>query len=464
MAAAGSDSPRLLLIAARRRWVLRAGFAALLAVLAVSAFLAYDIQRRLSNDTATIYRDHIQQDEALQRLRRTVWQSSVVVRDFLLNPAPDREAAFRKLNQGFEQESESAVSDLALHPIPGHDSNRLKIKLADFWITVAAVPDVTTGLDRESTYRYVQNEIAPRRVALSELLREVTALSRSSLAEGDQRLNQSWQSASRRLGLLIGVALVAGIVSAFLSLRQLGKLESRMLAQYQEVERTKSELQALSGQLMALQEAERARLSRELHDEIGQALATIRLELARIESSGEGAHPDRRRLERARALVDSTVKTVRNISLMLRPSLLDDLGLVAALQWLSEDFSRRTGIPCRVTDASVSESLAEDHLTCAYRVVQEALHNVEKHASASRVEIRIEQSGDTLAILVEDDGRGIDPAGLIAGPQLGILGMRERLAALGGGFSISPGTRRGTRIEAWLPVAAKAPAPETVEA
>lgn len=461
MVQAGSDSPRLSLIAARRMWVLRAGFAALLAVLAVSAFLAYDIQRRLSRDTATIYHDHIQQDEAIQRLRRTVWQSSVVVRDFLLNPEPNREVAFRKLNAGFEQESESAVRDLALHPIPGYDSARLEAKLGDFWKTVAAVPEVMRGLDRAATFRYVQSEIAPRRVALSDLLREVTALSRSSLAEGDVRLNQSWQSASGRLGLLIGVALIAGFVSAVLSLRQLGKLESRMMAQYHEVERTKSELQALSGQLMALQEAERAKLSRELHDEIGQALATIRLELARIDAGG--GTQERGRLERARALVDSTVKTVRNISLMLRPSLLDDLGLVAALQWLSEDFSRRTGIPCSVIDRDVSETLPEEHLTCAYRVVQEALHNVEKHAGAFRVEVSIEQRGEELRIAVEDDGRGVDPAELIAGPQLGILGMRERVAGLGGGFSIGPRAVRGTHVEARLPVPASLPARAVVE-
>ncbi len=458
---AGSDSPRLLLIAARRRWVLRAGFAALLAVLAFSAFLAYDIQRRLSRDTATIYHDHIQQDEDLQRLRRTIWQSSVVVRDFLLNPALNREEAFRKANDGFEHESEGAVRDLALHPIPGYDSERLNAKLSDFWRTVEAVPDATRGFGREPAFQYVQNEIAPRRVALSDLLREITSLSRNSLAEGDQRLHQTWQSASRRLGQLICVALVAGIVSAFLSLRQLGKLESRMMAQYQEVERTKSELQALSGQLMALQEAERAKLSRELHDEIGQALATIRLELARIDAGG--GTQERGRLERARSLVDSTVKSVRNISLMLRPSLLDDLGLVAALQWLSEDFSRRTGIPCRVIDRDVSESLAEDQLTCAYRVVQEALHNVEKHAGASRVVVMIEQRAEELRIAVEDDGRGLDPAELIAGPQLGILGMRERVTGLCGDFSIGPRAVRGTRVEARLPLPANVPARAPVE-
>lgn len=452
------ESPRLSSIAARRRWVLRAGFVALLLVLMGSAFLAYDIQRRLSRDAAAIYHNHIQQDEALQLLRRVVWQSSVTVRDYLLNPAADRELVFRNLHKGFEEDSIAAVRKIDLHPIPAYDNHRLKTRLDDFWRAVSAVPSTTASMDRAQTFRYVQSEIAPRRVALSDLLREVTALSRSSLAEGDQRLNTSWQSASRRLGLLIGLALAAGVMSTLLSLRELGKLETQTLKQYEEVARTKSELQALSGQLMALQEAERAHLSRELHDEIGQALATIRLELARFDAAGGAGAPDLQwRLSRARSLVDSTVKAVRNISLGLRPSLLDDLGLVAALQWLSEDFSRRTGVPCEVIDRDVSEALPAEHLTCAYRVVQEALHNVEKHANASRVLVRVEQTEETLSIHVQDDGRGFDPASTVAGPQLGILGMRERVAGLGGEFSIGPAWNGGTRVDAVLPVPVTGP-------
>lgn len=318
------------------------------------------------------------------------------------------------------------------------------------------MPAATQSLTRRASYQHVQSEIASRRTALSDLLQEVTSLSRNSLKDGERQLALTRQTAGLRLTWLIALAMVAGMVFAALSLRRMSVLEKQTTEQYEEVSSTKAELQALSAQLMSIQEAERASLSRELHDEIGQALATLRLELARLESAVRIDLPDiHARLSRSRAIVDDTVKSIRNISLMLRPSLLDDLGLASAVQWLAEDFTRRTGIACVVEERGVSDDLPMEHRTCLYRLAQEALHNVEKHAHAKRVLISLVQRGAALGITVDDDGRGFeqpDQARHASQARLGILGMRERVAALDGEFAVGHAPGGGTRVEARLPL------------
>ena len=428
----------------------------MLVLMGVSAFLAYEIQRGFSEEADQAYHAHIQHDQALQRLRRTLWLSSILVRDFLLSDSPDRESTFANSANAYRLQAAEAVSQLARNPIPGQDLDRVNAKLAEFWTTVAAVPAATRSLSQHERYEHVQGEITSRRRALSDLLEEVTSLSRSSLQGGERRLSLNRRTAGRRLAGLVALAILAGMMFAALGLRRMNVLEAQTTEQYEEVSRTKAELQALSAQLMSIQEAERARLSRELHDEIGQALATLRLELARLESDVRRDLPDiRTRLGRSRDILDETVKSVRSISLLLRPSLLDDLGLLSAVQWLAEDFSRRTGIACRVDGRDMRDDLPMEHRTCLYRLAQEALHNVEKHAGATRVAITLEQGGAELGIAIDDNGCGLEPpnpARRAADAHLGILGMRERVLALDGEFSVGPAAGGGTRVEARIPL------------
>jgi signal transduction histidine kinase len=149
------------------------------------------------------------------------------------------------------------------------------------------------------------------------------------------------------------------------------------------------------------------------------------------------------------------VQTVRNISLLLRPALLDDLGLVPALQWLLEDFERRSGVSCEFSEHGVQDVLPDSVKTCVYRVVQEALHNCEKHAEASQVRVAVRQVADQIGIEIEDNGRGLElntkgMPGRNAG--LGILGMRERAARVGGEITLESSPGRGTRISLQIPL------------
>ena len=464
------DALRVSSLTARRQWVLRAGFAALLILLGISVTLAYRIQRGLSDEAAQTYHSYIRQEDSLYKIRRGLWQSSILVRDLLLDESADREFKFAQSVDARQREVAEAVSALRRDPIPGQNLPRLNTMLAEFWVTVSAVPASTRHLTGAKRYDFVQNQVTARRVALSELVREVSELSLRSLSGAEKRLSDNRRAAGLRLIILVASALVTGLIFAVLSLRRLAVLEQQTASQYDEVLRTKGELRALSNQLMSLQETERASLSRELHDEIGQALATLRLELARFETSVRADLPGvHEKLARARALVDSTVKATRNISLMLRPSLLDDLGLAAALQWLAEDSTRRTGIPCVVREGGVSDDLPLDIRTCAFRVAQEALHNAEKHARAGHIVIALEQQQGGLQIHVDDDGCGLEGDALErwrTGKHLGILGMRERVAALGGLFWMGPAPGGGVRVKVWLPVGpdAEPPAGSTADA
>lgn len=205
----------------------------------------------------------------------------------------------------------------------------------------------------------------------------------------------------------------------------------------------------LSARLLTMQEEERKNLSRELHDGVGQTVTALKMELARLDVADSR---DATRLERARALADATLRTIRNISLLLRPSILDDLGLEAALQWQAEDFLCRTSVPCELRcslpdDRSISESAK----TCVYRIVQEALNNCEKHARASRVLIEVRQTSDSITVSIADDGRGFSSQS-VGAAGLGILGMKERAAMLGGRLEFTSEAGRGTKVSLTVPI------------
>jgi signal transduction histidine kinase len=153
----------------------------------------------------------------------------------------------------------------------------------------------------------------------------------------------------------------------------------------------------------------------------------------------------------ARELAERTVQSIRSISGLLRPALLDDLGLVPALQFQLEEFLRRSGIACEFTEDGVEEHLPDPVKTCVYRVVQEALHNCEKHSGASKVRVTVRQLDECLLAKVEDDGRGFTSA-VQRSTGLGLLGMRERSANVGGSLTIDSALGQGTRISLRIPL------------
>jgi signal transduction histidine kinase len=205
------------------------------------------------------------------------------------------------------------------------------------------------------------------------------------------------------------------------------------------------QLEQLTRLLLRAQEDERRRIARELHDEAGQVLTAVKIELD-LEGRRE-----------AGALVGRALAQVRDLSNLLRPSVLDDLGLVAALHALANDFSTRTRIETDVVLDGATRRLPPDIEVVIYRVVQEALTNIAKHAQASRATVRLSLAGTHAALSVEDDGRGLSAeTGQDGNPHLGWLGMRERVTGVGGSLTIGAGAQGGVRLDAFIPTEARA--------
>ena len=216
----------------------------------------------------------------------------------------------------------------------------------------------------------------------------------------------------------------------------------------------------LSGHLLKAQEEERKRISRELHDETGQALMVIRLYLGMLESTVTGRAP-KTKIHELLDIVDRTIEGIRRIIARLSPLLLQELGMVAAIRKEAKDFSRNTGVETQVALAEDVGRLAPEVETAIYRVVQEALHNIAKHAQAKRVDVQVTRDSKIVKVVVEDDGVGI--AGNSQNPQrrtFGLAGMRERITALGGTIRVHSRKGQGTRITVNVPVPQPAEAAE----
>jgi signal transduction histidine kinase len=224
-------------------------------------------------------------------------------------------------------------------------------------------------------------------------------------------------------------------------------------------------LRALSVYLQSVREEERTRIAREVHDELGQALTSFKLDLSWI--AGRLPKDPNPLLEKTKGLIshiDSTIQTVRRISSELRPGVLDHLGLAAALEWQANEFQNRTGIKCDVR-ASVSEPLPDPNLsTTFFRIFQETLTNVIRHAGATYVSVDLKESDQRIILEVKDNGRGIERSEIYNTKSMGLLGMKERAALLGGIFKIGRLTRgQGTRVRVCIPFSTHRRMPETYD-
>jgi PAS domain S-box-containing protein len=218
-----------------------------------------------------------------------------------------------------------------------------------------------------------------------------------------------------------------------------------------DLQRSFEQLHALTAQLQSVREEERASLARELHDRLGQSLTAVKIDLAALKAM-PGRDQQLQRIDDLSGLVDETIHSVRRISTELRPGILDDLGLVAALEWGAEEFQARTGIECLVSAPAPDAAIDADSATALFRIFQETLTNVVRHAGASRVRAVLSEDAGHLTLEVRDNGRGIREDQLSAAGSLGILGMRERASLRGGDLIIAGDDQGGTTVRVRIPV------------
>jgi signal transduction histidine kinase len=220
---------------------------------------------------------------------------------------------------------------------------------------------------------------------------------------------------------------------------------------FAEVSAARAHLQAVSRQLVAVQEAERARVARDLHDEIGQMLTGLKLVMA----IGTRSTPEvlQERLAEAQALVNDLTTRVREISLDLRPSMLDDLGLRPTLLWHVKRYTQQTQIRVTMKHSGLDQRAAAEVEIAVYRIVQEALTNVARHAGVDHVAVWLWRTADSIGVRIEDQGRGFTPeVALAAHSSSGLAGMVERVRLLGGQLTIEAAPGQGTRLTAELPL------------
>jgi signal transduction histidine kinase len=280
---------------------------------------------------------------------------------------------------------------------------------------------------------------------------QIGAINESQMQAGKDRVEQTFSSMAKRVAITIALTIGLGLVLAAFTTGKILGLEAATTANLAEINGARVELRRLSASLVAAQENERRSISRELHDEIGQALTGVLVELANLSTAIRTGDLEALAAKTAeiKREVESSIGVVRNMALLLRPSMLDDLGLVPALQWQAREVSKRSGIWVKVAADAISEDLPEAHKTCVYRIVQEALHNAVQHAAARNIKVTVAEDSDRLRLAIEDDGKGFQAQ---QGKGMGLLGMEERVRHLGGDFAVQSAPGQGTAVRVSLPL------------
>ena len=227
---------------------------------------------------------------------------------------------------------------------------------------------------------------------------------------------------------------------------------TQRVEQEEALRKSRDEIQVFAGAANTAREQEKSRIARELHDELGQSLTALKIDLGWLrENLGSPSEEVTRKLAAMQVLVDGTVAAARRISADLRPLMLDDLGLTAAAEWLVHNFTARTGIACELVLGEGELDLPDPYSTTVFRVLQESLTNVAKHAEARQVEVTLEREGDSVLLTVSDDGRGFSPGESPEG-SYGLIGQRERAYLVKGEVHVDSAPGKGTRVELRVPV------------
>jgi len=440
----GSQTRSLLLI----------GFGGLLLLLAFSGLNALSVLRQIETRNQRIREDYIHRDRILNQLRADIYLTGTYVRDFLL----ERDAA----RAGVHREEFEAASG----QIPGLLSSYQRIvrpeerrafsafsrELLAYLSSLRPVLQWSAEQRQSHGYSFMTEQLLPRRLNLIGIADQISGVNEQQMEAESREVASLFASFRRSLLLGLVAMLVCGLVLAAGSIYRILRLEHLSAMRFNEVEQARIALRDLSGRLLEVQEHERRALSRELHDEVGQSLSALLLGIGSLVAMipPEENRQLRAHLQELRGLAERTVAVVRDMSLLLRPSMLDDLGLIPALQWQAREVSRMKDVAVQVEAGSVPEDLSDDHKTCIYRIVQEALHNATRHANAKSIQVRLGQKDDKLLLVISDDGLGFFPE---REKGLGLLGMEERVVHLHGRFHIQSAPGQGTSILVELPLA-----------
>ncbi len=446
-----------------RRLTIRAalvvGFAVILGLWFASG---YDFTRRLEeieHRSAAINARLAQAEKLLTAVQTQVLLASVYLRDIVVDVDP--------LSEGYRadlQDSRDAIDQSLQQYKHLLDSARereafanLEREVEGFWAGVTQVLQGRGTLTPAESRRLRRQLVMPKREVILEIVKQIQALNRSAFEEQQAQVAQVYRDMHQRVWTRRGIALLVSLAAALLVTLYAGRLEAQVRQQARKDAQNKRDLQRLSARLVQAQEEERRTIARELHDEVGQALTAIKMEVAVAERARTAGNDVAGSLREIESITDQSLNVVRDLSQLLHPALLDNLGLPAALEWHLASFSRRTGVRSELLHEGMEERLAPEIETSAYRIVQEALTNVARHAQAQSCRVYVQRLPATLIVTIEDDGVGFDQQrGSDQGPHgLGLLGVQERVAGLNGAFRLESVPGKGTRLTVELPAAAR---------
>ena len=367
-----------------KTWLVAAlGLGSLVILIAVSMVASSSRTQNIYAQLDQLNAHHRNVEAKLRALRSDVHLSSIFVRDYLLDVARERAPEYRDQLAEFRRTSVATLEEL--RPLVGRDDqiSSLQTKLAEYWAAFDPLFDWTPVEKIINSATFLRSEVLPRRDAVLAIAQGIEELNNANLAAQSAEVASRHTALRNDLRRLTWQTVLLGLTVALIVVFRLRFLERRS-------DEAEQQMRELSQQLVNTQEEERKSLSRELHDHVAQVLTGLRMELGRVERI---AAPFDARVSPAvaecRTLVDDMFNTVRGLALGLRPSMLDDFGLQAALEWHVRDFTGRFAINVDLKMEGDFDGLPDKHRTCVYRVVQEALTNCIRHAHAQNVKVRV---------------------------------------------------------------------------
>lgn len=432
-----------------RIWpLLLLGFGVHLFLIGFAGFSALRRATESYSGTTALYTREVQTERLLGDLRTDILLSAIEARDTLLIPAQGADERRNRM-MGLKRSSESTLDNLVTI-IPSEYNGRLQTltqQVNAYWHVLLSIPVLPTD------GKFLIDQVLPKRQVVLNLAAEIEKLTRDSLRKHRDEIDKRQAGLPTYVAEAIGGTLLVGIFVAAASLLGIVRSERIAMDRNRVLMAQEEELRLLSQKLVNAQEEERRSLSRDLHDQIGQVLTAVRISVGNVEEAlhnPDGSDKATVQLEQAKRLSEQALRSVREIAMGLRPAMLDDLGLGAALEWQARQFSRLCDVPVTARLEGDLDSLSEAHRVCVYRVVQEALNNAAKHAKASEIVITVSGSLAGVRIEVRDNGAGFDTTPK-SGTGLGLVGIKERVRQLGGDANIDSRPGLGTTLLAHIP-------------
>jgi signal transduction histidine kinase len=436
-----------------RQTALVAGFGVLLILMGIISVDSLRTLRTIQANDTQIRQDFLYREHTLEKVRTSVYESGDIMSDYtLIESDPHTQERLRTEFQSLHNETAASLKAcIQSLPMDKRESfQHLAERLERYWSSVDPIFALRATAKKGLGNAALRSNVLSKYAEVLAITKQVSTVNDDELKEIDRRIAETFAKFRRRLLMVATIAFSFGLILAVATIMYTARLEKSIEEKYDESLRAQLQLKGLSKRLVDAQEQERRAISRELHDEVGQALSALLMDVETLSAKQGENDVFRNGLKNIKVLAENCVNEVRNMALLLRPSMLDDLGLVAAIEWQAREVSKRTGMLVNVVKENVSDFLPDEHKTCVYRIVQEALNNCSKHAYARNVRVILHEDPGHLLLTIEDDGKGFDAN---RGRGLGLVGMSERVTQLGGVFAVDSDPGHGTCLRVDLPFA-----------